>query len=120
MERPGFKVTSEVKVPLQYRDLCLDIGCRLDLSIEDVVVVENKVVESILPVHGAQILTYLELTGCRLGYLINWNVSLMKRGIHRFALRLWRLVMTAPTLVLLATGHNGTAEMGRTLRLRGA
>jgi len=88
LERSGLRVESEVKVPLRYRDLRLDVGYRLDLLVNEVVVIENKVVERILPVHKAQILTYLELTGNRLGYLLNWHVTLMKRGVHRFVLRL--------------------------------
>jgi hypothetical protein len=52
------------------------------------VIVENKVVESVLPVHEAQLLTYMKLSGCKLGFLLNWNVPLMKHGIKRFVLNL--------------------------------
>lgn len=88
LERSGLKVESEVRVPLKYRDLFLDVGYRLDMLINGEVIIENKTVDQILPVHRAQILTYLELTGRRLGYLLNWHVALMKRGVHRFVLRL--------------------------------
>lgn len=77
----------EVRVPLRYRELRLDVGYRLDMLVERMVIVENKAVERILQVHKAQILTYLELTGLRLGYLLNWNSPLMKRGIKRFVHR---------------------------------
>ena len=80
----GFKVRCEVLLPLTYRSLQLDCGYRVDMIINESVIVENKSVERVLPVHSAQILTYLHLSGLRLGYLLNWNVSLMKNGIRRF------------------------------------
>ena len=88
IERSGLKVESEVRVPLRYRDLCLDIGYRLEMLINGEVIIENKAVDLILPVHRAQILTYVEVTGRRLGYPLNWHEALMKRGVHRFDLRL--------------------------------
>ncbi len=53
------------------------------MLVEDLIIVENKTVDQLLPVHEAQLLTYLRLRGCRLGFLLNWNVALMKEGIKR-------------------------------------
>ena len=61
---------------------------RIDTLINRLVIVENKTVESILPVHEAQLLTYMKLSGCKIGFLLNWNVTLMKNGIKRFVLNL--------------------------------
>jgi GxxExxY protein len=83
LDRAGLRVESEVPLPLKYEGILIDAGFRLDMRVEDLVIVENKVVEQILPIHEAQLLTYLRLTGCRLGYLLNWNVVLMKEGIRR-------------------------------------
>jgi len=79
----GFQVACEAPLPLTYRELSLDVGYRVDLIVGGCVLVENKCVEKILPVHEAQLLTYLRLSGIRLGYLLNWNVPLMKDGIKR-------------------------------------
>lgn len=83
LSRARLKVECEVPLPLRYEGIQIDAGFRLDMRVEDLVIVENKVVEQILPIHEAQLLTYLRLTGCRLGYLLNWNVELMRDGIHR-------------------------------------
>jgi len=88
LESRGLGVESEVKVPLSYRGLSIDNGYRIDLLVANLVVIENKAVERLLPVHTAQILTYLELSGKRLGFLLNWHVSLMKYGIRRFVFKL--------------------------------
>jgi GxxExxY protein len=61
---------------------------RIDTLINRLVIVENKTVESILPVHETQLLTYMKLSGCKIGFLLNWNVTLMKDGIKRFVLNL--------------------------------
>ena len=79
----GLKVEREVKCPIRYGELTLDGGLRLDLVVEGLAIVELKAVEKILPVHEAQLLTYLKLSGHRLGLLLNFNVPLMKEGIHR-------------------------------------
>ena len=88
LESSGFEVDYEVKIPVRYRGLSIDNGYRADMLVARGVIVENKVVEHLLPIHAAQILTYLELGGYRLGYLLNWHVTLMKHGIHRYVLRL--------------------------------
>ena len=67
-----------------YKDIRLDQGYRIDLLVEQEVVVEIKVVEKIAPVHEAQVLSYLKFSGCRVGLLLNFNVKLLKDGIRRF------------------------------------
>lgn len=81
----GLKVARQVAVPVTYKGLCVKAGLRLDLLVEDCVVVELKSVEGILLVHKAQLLSYLKLSGHRLGLLINFNVPIIKAGIHRIA-----------------------------------
>ena len=88
LRQRGLKVECEVELPVIYEGFRVDVGYRLDMLIEDCVIVENKAIERILPIHEAQLLTYLRLRNCRLGYLINWNVSLIKEGIHRFVNKL--------------------------------
>ncbi len=73
-------------VAIKYDDIEIDAGLRLDLLVNDRLIVELKSVESILPIHHAQVLTYLKLTGHRLGLLINFNVPLIKTGKKRIAL----------------------------------
>ena len=70
-------------MPIYYNDLRLDGGYRLDLIVNDSVIVEVKAVEKILPVHCAQLLSYLRLTDKRLGLLINFNVSYLRQGLKR-------------------------------------
>jgi GxxExxY protein len=79
----GFAVGSEVELPVTYKGLTLNCGYRLDLVVEDSVIVELKAVEQTLPVHEAQLLTYLRLSGKRVGLLINFNVPVLKDGITR-------------------------------------
>ena len=88
LRKNGLAVECEVSQPLTYEDIQIDAGYRLDMLIEHKVIVENKVVEQILPIHEAQLLTYLKLSGCHLGYLINWNVPLVKNGIKRMVNKL--------------------------------
>jgi GxxExxY protein len=80
----GLKVECEVPVPIVYRDRLLEVGYRADMIIENSIVIENKCVEAILPIHEAQLLAYLRLRESLLGFLLNWNVLLMKDGIRRF------------------------------------
>jgi GxxExxY protein len=79
----GIHVECEVHQPIQYGEVFLDIGYRIDMIVEDCVLIENKTVDSLLPIHQAQILTYLKLRNCSLGFLINWNEVLLKNGIKR-------------------------------------
>ena len=80
----GFEVTCEVLIPITYDTVRLGFGYRVDMIVNDSVVIENKTVERVLPIHSAQILTYLRLSGLRLGFLLNWYVPLMKDGNRRF------------------------------------
>lgn len=84
LRRKNLRVETEVVLPIRYRDRFIDDGYRVDVIVEDRVVIENKVVDRLLPIHTAQLLTYLKLGGHNLGYLLNWNVKLMRKGIHRF------------------------------------
>ena len=79
----GLRVECEVVLPIIYDGQQIDAGYRIDMLVEDCVIIENKAVERFLPIHEAQLLTYLKLRDCRLGFLLNWNVPLMKRGIKR-------------------------------------
>ncbi|MEZ6046823.1 MAG: GxxExxY protein [Planctomycetaceae bacterium] len=80
------KFEKELLLPVRYKQLQLESGLRLDLLIESSIIVELKSVEKVLPIHEAQILTYLKLTGCRLGFLINFNEVRIKDGIKRIVL----------------------------------
>lgn len=86
LNRRDLKVDRQVAVPVTYRDVRLDAGLRLDLVVEGTLLVELKAVETLLPVHQAQVLTYLKLSGLRLGLLINFNVPVIRDGIKRVAL----------------------------------
>ncbi len=81
----GYKVLQEVPLPLVYKEVKLDCGYRLDLLVNDAVIVEVKSVESIAPIHDAQLLSYLKLANCKIGLIINFNVKMLKHGIKRLA-----------------------------------
>ncbi|CAN5624321.1 GxxExxY protein [soil metagenome] len=83
LKKRGLQVVSEQPIPVIYEDVKLEVGFRADLIVENKVVVEVKSIESIAPVHGKILLTYLRLTNKRLGLLINFNVALLKDGIKR-------------------------------------
>ena len=80
----GLKVEKEKPMPIIYKEVKLDHGYRIDLLVEDKVVVETKTVDAILDVHEAQVLTYLKLGDYKLGLLLNFNVPLLKNGIRRY------------------------------------
>jgi GxxExxY protein len=82
----GFVVENQVAVPINYEGLKLDAALRLDVLVNDLVVVELKSVEKMIPLYEAQVLTHLKLTKKRLGLLINFNVPLIKDGIKRIIL----------------------------------
>ena len=86
LEKRGRHVRRQLSLPVFYDGIRMDAGLRLDLVVDDCVVVEIKAVEQLLPVHKAQVLTYLKLTGHRLGLLVNFNTPLIKYGIKRIAL----------------------------------
>ena len=77
------KVEQQKPLPLIYRDVQLDCGYRIDLLVDDAVILEIKSVDSLAPIHQAQLLSYLKLSGCEVGLLINFNVKLLKQGIVR-------------------------------------
>jgi len=77
------KVEQQKPLPLIYRDVQLDCGYRIDLLVDEAVIVEIKSVDSLAPIHQAQLLSYLKLSGCEVGLLINFNVKLLKQGIVR-------------------------------------
>lgn len=83
LTRQGLKVRNQVPIPIRYEDLTIDHGYRVDLLVNDLVVVELKSIEAVLPVHRGQLLSYLRLGGFRLGYLLNFNVAHMRDGIIR-------------------------------------
>jgi GxxExxY protein len=85
LENRGLRVQRQVPVPILYRGLRFEEGFRADLIVEDKVIVELKSVEQLSKVHPKQVLTYLKLTGLRLGFLLNFGASLMKDGIERIA-----------------------------------
>ena len=83
MRKRGFRVDCEAVLPIVYDGIKIESGYRLDMLIDESVVVENKTADAIAPIHTTQVLTYLRLGGYRLGFLLNWKVNLMKDGIHR-------------------------------------
>ena len=85
LRKRGMKALTQVGLPVVYDDVQLDVGYRIDLLIEDTVIVELKAVEQVLPLHAAQIITYLKLSDKRLGLLINFNVLRLKDGYKRYA-----------------------------------
>jgi GxxExxY protein len=84
LERRQLRVERQKPLPLIYEQVKLDCGYRIDLLVEGSVVVEIKSVDAVAPIHEAQVITYLKLSGCKLALLINFNVPLLKDGIRRF------------------------------------
>ena len=82
----GLLVETQVPLPVVYKEVKLDCGYRIDLMLERKVIVELKVADALNDVHLAQMLTYMKLSGCKLGYLINFNVKQLKSGIKRVVL----------------------------------
>jgi GxxExxY protein len=83
LTKRGLIVECKVIQPIEYDGLKLDAGYRVDMLVENCIIIENKCVEKILPIHMAQILTYLKLRNCKLGFIINWHMPLIKDGIKR-------------------------------------
>jgi GxxExxY protein len=79
----GIEFKRQVDLPVVYKGIRLDCGYRMDIVVEDTVVLELKCVDAILPIHEAQLITYLKLSGKRVGLLINFNVPVLKDGIRR-------------------------------------
>jgi GxxExxY protein len=84
----GISVERQLPVPLRYRDITLDCGYRADLVVAGKILVEAKSIEALLPIHDAQLLSYLRLGGWQVGLLINFNVTLLRQGIRRRVLNL--------------------------------
>jgi GxxExxY protein len=81
--REGHPFARQVPLPVVYKEVKLDCGCRQDVVVEGKVLLELKTVETLLPIHEAQLLTYLKLSGIRTGLLMNFNVAVLKDGIKR-------------------------------------
>jgi GxxExxY protein len=79
----GLKIERQRPLPVIYRDVKLDCGYRLDILVEESVIIEIKVVEQLIPIHKAQLLSYLRLSECVVGLLINFNVKALKDGVIR-------------------------------------
>jgi len=86
LEQLGLNVRKQMPLPLVYKEVKLDTGYRVDLLVEDQVIVEIKSIDALADIHLAQILTYLRLSECRLGLLVNFNVKHLKEGIKRVIL----------------------------------
>ncbi len=88
LEQRGLKVEKQRELPVRYRGVHLDCGYRIDLLVEDSVIVELKSVDNLLPIHEAQLLSYLKLSGIKVGLLIIFNVEILKNGVKRRVLGL--------------------------------
>ena len=86
ISRRGLRVQRQLALPIIYEGEKLDAGYRLDLVVEGAVIVEIKSIDALAPIHDAQVLTYLKLSGLRIGLLMNFNVVLLKQGLKRFVL----------------------------------
>ena len=89
LEQKGHKVDCELLLPIQYGPVQIDAGYRVDMLVDASVIIENKTVERLLPIHEAQLLTYLKMKKLKLGYLLNWHVALMRQGIKRMINDYW-------------------------------
>jgi len=86
LTKSGLQIAAQKEIPLTYKGLALESGFRADLIVENKVLIELKSIDQLLPVHAAQVLTYLKLSNLRTGLLINFNVPLLKNGIKRLSL----------------------------------
>ena len=83
LRQRGLSVETQVPVPIRYKDLLFDEGYRIDLLVEGKLVLELKSIDKLLPIHTAQVLTYLKMTGLKMALLLNFNIELMRSGIKR-------------------------------------
>jgi GxxExxY protein len=88
LHKRGMQARRQVELPVIYEEVTIDVGYRIDLLVEDAVIVELKAVEQVLPIHNAQLLSYLKLSGKRVGLLMNFNVVQLKDGIQRMVNKL--------------------------------
>ncbi len=84
LRQEGLEVKQEVPVSITYKDHVIDLAYRADLIVEDAVLLELKAVDSLLPVHSAQVLTYLKFLNLRVGFLMNFNVTNLMKGVRRY------------------------------------
>ena len=89
LQSQGFEVRNQVPVKVKYRDIYLDLNLQLDIIVDNSVILELKSVAELLPIHKKQLLTYLRLTGTKLGYIINFNEYSLKDGIERIVNDFW-------------------------------
>ena len=113
LNKRSLRVDCEVTLPVHYDGIEIDAGYRVDMIVENCIMIENKTVDQLAPIHEAQLLTYLKLGGYRLGFLLNWNSTLIKYGIKR-------IVNNLPEPDQRANAMKGsTKETSRSSRLRG-
>ena len=84
LNKAGLSIKRQLPTPVVYKDVKLDCGYRIDILVENTVVIELKVVDEFNPVHQAQMLTYMKFSKMKVGLLINFNVTVLKNGIRRF------------------------------------
>jgi GxxExxY protein len=83
LSKRGFTVDKEIVLPILYDGILIESGYRIDMRVNNCILIENKTVDQLLPIHEAQLLTYMRLSNIHLGFLLNWKVKLMKDGIKR-------------------------------------
>lgn len=88
LNKRGLLVKRQVAIPVIYEEIKMEVGFRADLIVENIVIVEIKSIECLAPIHSKQVLTYLKLTGLKVGLLINFNEELLKKGIKRIVHKL--------------------------------
>ena len=88
LREAGLQVKQQIPMPFVYKEVKMDVGYRIDLLVEDKVIIEVKSLENLAPVHYAQLLTYLKLSNKKLGLLMNFNSKILKDGIHRIVNKL--------------------------------
>ncbi|MDY6854446.1 MAG: GxxExxY protein [Thermodesulfobacteriota bacterium] len=105
----NFKVERQKALPVKYKDVMLYCGYRIDLLVEEKVIVELKAIERLEPIHQAQLLSHLKLSGCKVGLLTNFNVKILKSGIRRLSQRHRRIAFSAYSV--------GSAVQNKTIRI---
>jgi GxxExxY protein len=86
LHRKGLRLNRQLPIPISYKDINLEYGYRIDILVENHIIVELKSIEALAPIHTAQILTYMRFANIKIGLLINFNVTVLKNGIKRFVL----------------------------------
>jgi GxxExxY protein len=103
----GLRFQRQIELPVGYKSIKLKCGFRMDLVVEDVVVLELKTVDQLLPIHSAQLLTYLKLSGKKVGLLINFNETILKNGLKRLAARTLEPKKRLPSVLSAASVLSG-------------